>query len=57
MINQIVEAVSLALNSEFGDGYKIYTEEVEQGNGKSLLFCYQQCSEKAYFQGKKILPD
>lgn len=31
MIQEIIEAISIALNAEFGDGYTNYTEEVEQG--------------------------
>lgn len=31
MINKIIEGISIALNSCFGDDYEIYTESVEQG--------------------------
>lgn len=31
MINKIIDAISISLNSEFGDGYEIYTESIEQG--------------------------
>lgn len=31
MINSIIDAISIALNSAFGEGYEIYTESVEQG--------------------------
>ena len=31
MINKIIDGISVAINSEFGDGYEIYTESVEQG--------------------------
>lgn len=31
MIREIIEAISIALNAEFGDGYTNYTEEVQQG--------------------------
>ena len=31
MINSIIESISISLNAEFGDGYTIYTESVEQG--------------------------
>lgn len=30
MINDIVDGISLALYEEFGEGYEIYTEDVEQ---------------------------
>ena len=31
MINKIIDGISIALNSCFGDDYEIYTESVEQG--------------------------
>ena len=31
MINKIIDAISIAINSCFGDDYEIYTESVEQG--------------------------
>jgi hypothetical protein len=31
MINDIISGISAALDTEFGDGYTIYTEYVEQG--------------------------
>ena len=31
MINKIKDGISVAINSEFGDGYEIYTESIEQG--------------------------
>ena len=31
MINKIIDGISVAINSEFGDHYEIYTESVEQG--------------------------
>jgi len=31
MINKIIDAISVSINSEFGDGYEIYTEQLEQG--------------------------
>lgn len=31
MINSMIDAISVALNSAFGEGYEIYTESVEQG--------------------------
>ena len=29
MINSIIEGISIAINTEFEDGYAIYTESVE----------------------------
>jgi hypothetical protein len=31
MINEIIDGISVAINTEFGDDYEIYTETVEQG--------------------------
>lgn len=31
MINEIIDGISEAIYEDFGDGYNIYTEEVEQG--------------------------
>ena len=31
MINKIIDGISVAINSEFGDDYEIYTDFVEQG--------------------------
>lgn len=31
MINRIIDGISISLNAEFGDNYKIYTESIEQG--------------------------
>lgn len=31
MINKIIDGISISLNAEFGENYKIYTESIEQG--------------------------
>ena len=31
MINSIIDEISIAINAEFGDDYKIHTESIEQG--------------------------
>ena len=31
MINKIIDGISVAISSEFGDPYEIYTESIEQG--------------------------
>ena len=31
MINEIIDGISVAINTEFGDDYEIYTESIEQG--------------------------
>ena len=53
MINQIVEAVSFVLNSEFGDGYKIYTEEAEQEMENPCFFVISSAPKKRIFRGRK----
>lgn len=40
MINAIVEAVSVALNAEFGDGCEIHMEEMEQGLKEPCFFVF-----------------
>ena len=31
MINRIIDGISISLNAEFGENYKVYTESIEQG--------------------------
>ena len=38
MLNDIVDGISIKLNSVFGDGYEIYTENVEQGLEEPCFF-------------------
>lgn len=38
MINQIVDAISIKLNQVFGDGYKIYSDNVKQGLKEPCFF-------------------
>lgn len=38
MLSSIVDAVSVALNGEFGDDYEIYSEEIEQGLKEPCFF-------------------
>lgn len=45
MINSIMEAVSVALNAEFGDGYEIHIEKVSQDMGGHCFFI--QCLNPA----------
>ncbi len=41
MINKIIDGISVAINSEFGDPYEIYTESIEQGltDGSFSILC------------------
>lgn len=38
MIKSVFDAISIALNAEFGDGYTIYTENVRQGFREPCFF-------------------
>ena len=38
MINKIIDGISIALNAEFGDNYKIHTESVKQGLKEPCFF-------------------
>ena len=40
MINAIIEAISVALNGEFGDSYEIHMEEIEQGLEEPCFFIF-----------------
>lgn len=53
MINSIMEAISTALNTEFGDGYTSYMEEINQDlTGKSFFIqCLNPTNE--LFRGQK----
>ena len=55
MMNSIIEAISVALNEEFGDGYKIHMEEIRQGLKEPCFFI--QCLNPTHelFLGKRYL--
>lgn len=48
MINAIIEAISVALNGEFGDSYEIHMEEIEQGLEEPcfFIFCLNPSSDQ-----------
>ena len=53
MVNSIIEAISIALNREFGDGYRIYADDVEQGLTEPCFFvACVNCADRLYF-GKR----
>lgn len=54
MINSIIDAISVTLNAEFGDDYKIHTESIEQGLQEPCFFvqCINPTSER--FLGNKF---
>jgi len=47
MINKIINAISIALNAEFGDDYTVYSEEVKQGLQEPCFFisCINKTNE------------
>lgn len=53
MINKIIDGISVAINSEFGDNYEIYTETVEQGLKEPCfsILCINPTNKQ--FLGKK----
>ncbi len=56
MINSIIESIAVALNSEFGSEYTVYTESIEQGLKEPCFFvlCINTASriffDKRYFK-------
>lgn len=55
MINPIIKGISIALYAEFGDGYKIYAEDVEQGLKEPCFFvsCISS-SDRLYFDKRHL---
>jgi hypothetical protein len=53
MINSIIESISISLNAEFGDGYTIYTESVEQGLDEPCFFLSCINPTSRVFLGKR----
>lgn len=60
MINKIIDGISVAINSEFGNSHEIYTEGVEQGlnDGSFSILCLNptinQVLGKRYFRTNKF---
>lgn len=53
MINAIIEAISVALNGEFGDSYEIHMEEIEQGLEEPCFFIFCLNPTSDLFFGKR----
>lgn len=53
MINAIIEAISVALNGEFGDSYEIHMEEIEQGLEEPCFFIFCLNPSNDLFLGKR----
>ncbi len=60
MLNAILDAISVSLGHEFGDGYQIYMEQIEQGWKEPCFFisCLKSSSkhsfEERYFRGNQF---
>ena len=60
MINALIEAASISLNGEFGDGYEIHMEEIKQDLTEPCFFisCINPASSlflgKRYFRENQI---
>lgn len=53
MINSIIEAISVALDGEFGDGYEIHMEEIRQGLKEPCFFIQCLNPTVEHFLGDK----
>jgi hypothetical protein len=53
MINSIIEAISVALNDEFGDNYETHMEEIEQGLKEPCFFIACLNPTNDLFLGKR----
>lgn len=55
MINSIIEAISISLNAEFGDNYKIYREVKKQGLREPCFFIQCLNPTKQLFLKKQYI--
>lgn len=55
MLNEIISGISRALNETFGDGYEIYTDDVEQGLTEPCFFIDVLKPEQTPFVGTRAL--
>jgi hypothetical protein len=53
MINKIIDAISISLNTAFGDGYEIYTESIEQGLQEPCFSVFCLNPTNALFRNNK----
>lgn len=53
MINSLIEAISVALGAEFGEGYEIHMEEIEQGLKEPCFFIFCLNPTNDLFLGKR----
>lgn len=55
MINAIIEAISMALNAEFGDNYEIHMEEIKQDLKEPCFFISCINPTSSLFLGNRYL--
>lgn len=55
MINEIIEAISMALNEEFGDEYEIHMEEIRQGLKEPCFFISCVSPQEKKYPGGRYL--
>ena len=55
MINKLTKAICIAINEEFGDGYRIYTDEVKQDLQEPCFFVLCANTENRLFFNKRYL--
>lgn len=53
MINKIIDAISEALFNEFGESFKIYTDDVKQGHKKPCFSIFCINPNRQHFFNKK----
>lgn len=55
MTGSIIEAISIALNAEFGDGYRVYPESVKQDLKEPCFFIFCLNPTHEQFLGKRYV--
>ncbi len=53
MINAMIEAISMALDGQFGQNYEIHMEEIRQGLKEPCFFIFCLSPSKKLFLGKR----
>lgn len=53
MVNKIIDAISVAINTAFGDEYEIYTESIRQGFKEPCFFIYNFNANNDLFLGER----
>ena len=53
MVNKIISGISTALYNEFGEGYEIYTQQIEQGLQQPCFLITSLSPSYSLFRGKR----